>query len=117
MGERCGGNHFQLQLTNGKNEPRQYVISSDVVLHPNTASCISGSRGYSSEEARCYGVGRLAEREHHYKSDWSNEEGRREERRWGARREVDNEDLKGGRGEIIRGVGERGEVTGRKDDK
>lgn len=41
----------------------QCVISSDVVSHPGAASCISGSRGYSSEEARCYGVGRFFFRE------------------------------------------------------
>lgn len=55
-----------------ENEPRRYVISSDVLLHPCSASCISGSRWYS-----CYGVGRFSESEYHYSTNMVGERGGR----------------------------------------
>ncbi|CAJ1083477.1 Hypothetical predicted protein [Xyrichtys novacula] len=79
------------------------------VSHPIAASCISASRGYSSEEARCYGVGRFAKSEHHYKS------GFREKRRGKEKgRQEDNEDLERGKmGNSLRG----GRSQGHEGDK
>lgn len=42
-----------------ENELRQYLISSDVVLHPASVA----AEATAVEEARCYGVGGFSERE------------------------------------------------------